>query len=125
MKGARTVWSGEKAAMTSKPYLSLSPAIDESPVRLTAADQFAALELADDYYPNLNISGNYPNLNISGKLTKTNGTLTVINKDGVTVTICDDYLEITGENVKQRINYDIAESTFRAALQKVTMQAIY
>lgn len=116
MKVARTVWSGEKAAMTSKPYLSLSPAIDESPVRLTAADQFAALELADDYYPNLNISG---------KLTKTNGTLTVINKDGVTVTICDDYLEITGENVKQRINYDIAESTFRAALQKVTMQAIY
>ena len=92
-----------------------APATDENPVLLTVADQFAALELADDYYPNLNISG---------KLTKINGTLTAINKDGITVTICDDYLEITGENVKQRINYDIAENTFRAALQKVTMQAI-
>ena len=89
--------------------------VDENSVMLTVADQFCALQLADDYYPNLHISG---------KLTKATGTLTAINNDGVTVKISDDYLEITCENVTRRINYDISESTFRAAVAEVTRKAI-
>lgn len=82
---------------------------------LTVADQFAALELADDYFPNLNISG---------KLTKSNGVLTAINENGVKVTIHDDHLEIDSENSTWRIEYDIAESVFCGALRELTAKAI-
>lgn len=79
------------------------------------ADQFAALELADDYFPNLNISG---------KLTKSNVVLTAINESGVKVKIHDDYLEIDSENGTWRIEYDIAESVFCRALRELTAKTI-
>ena len=79
------------------------------------ADQFAALELADDYFPNLNISG---------KLTKSNGVLTAINENGVKVTIHDDHLEIDSENGTWRIEYDIAETVFCRVLRELTVKAI-
>lgn len=79
------------------------------------ADQFAALELADDYFPKLNISG---------KLTKSNGVLTAINENGVKVTIHDDHLEIDSENGTWRIEYDIAETVFCRALRELTAKTI-
>ena len=82
---------------------------------LVVADQFAALELADDYFPNLNISG---------KLTKSNGVLTAINENGVKVTIHDDHLEIDSENGTWRIEYDIAETVFCRVLRELTVKAI-
>ena len=78
-------------------------------------DQFAALELADDYFPNLNISG---------KLTKSNGILTAINADGVQVEIHDDYLEINNNGDIWRIDYDIPETAFCRALRAVTLRMV-
>ena len=78
-------------------------------------DQFAALELADDYFPNLNISG---------KLTKSSGILTATNAGGVQVEIHDDYLEINNNGDIWRIDYDIPETAFCRALREVTLRMV-
>ncbi len=92
-----------------------APAVENQVTFPVVPDQFAALELADDYFNNLHISG---------KLTKNNGVLTAINGNDIQVAIHDDHLAITGENVNLRIDYDIAESDFCAALREVTLKAI-
>ena len=79
------------------------------------ADQFAALELAEAYYPNLHISG---------KITKSNGTLTAINADGVQVEIFDDYLKIEHDGTETTIQFDISEKVFVEALSEVTAKML-
>lgn len=79
------------------------------------ADQFAALELAEAYYPSLHISG---------KITKDSGTLTAINADGVHVKILDDCLKIEHDGTEATIQFDISEKVFIEALSEVTAKML-